>query len=114
MPWDKVERRNIQSMDELKKEVSALLIGVAEIKIELKNLNANNTTFKDDLNKEIAKLKLSVHGDDHAQDGLIYKVERNTEFRIFWQKFGWIILAGFAGVPCTVVAGIILYMIKGG
>lgn len=69
---------------------------------------------KERLFKQVNDIHTILTGNGHPEDGLIYKVRLTTDFMHFWQKFGWIILAGFAGVPCTVVAGIILHMVKGG
>ena len=115
MTWDGVKRRESDGIVEsLRQEVSSLLVSNGRIEAELRHLNEHNTAFRDELNREIAKITVTLNGNGHPENGLIYKAERNTEFRLFFQRFGWIILAGFAGVPCTVVAGLVLYFIKGG
>lgn len=68
---------------------------------------------KENLIQSVKDIHLILTGNGHPENGLVYKSHRNTEFRLFWEKFGWIILAGFAGVPCTVVAGIVLWVVKG-
>ena len=76
-------------------------------------LNLSNTD-KDRLFRRIDDIYTIIMGDANPENGLVYKNQRNTEFRLWWEKFGWIVLAGFAGVPCTVVAGIVLHIAKGG
>ena len=68
---------------------------------------------KQKLLKQIDDIHLILSGNGHPEEGLIYKTQQNTEFRLFWERFGWLILAGFAGVPCTVLAGIFLHLVKG-
>jgi hypothetical protein len=71
-----------------------------------------------DEKERLFKLVDDIHkilmGNGTPENGLVYKSQRNTDFRIFWERFGWLILAAFAGVPCTVVAGIVLHVVKGG
>ena len=69
---------------------------------------------KDRLFKQVGDIHLILSGNGHPEEGLVFKVAKVTEFMEFWQKFGWLILAGFAGVPCTVIAGIVLHVVKGG
>ena len=69
---------------------------------------------KEQLFEKIKEIHNLLSGGDMGEKGLIYKNQRNTEFRLWWEKFGWVVLAGFAGVPCTVVAGLVLHFVKGG
>lgn len=63
---------------------------------------------------ELGEIRQILTGGSRPQDGLMFRVAQHGDFIIFWQKFGWLVLAGFSGVPCTVIAGIVLYLVKGG
>ena len=63
---------------------------------------------KERLMRQLDDIHLILIGGSNPENGLVYKERRNTEFRLFWEKFGWLILASFSGIPCTVVAGIVL------
>lgn len=63
---------------------------------------------KDRLLKRVDDIHLILTGNGHPEEGLLYKNQKNTEFRMFWMKFGWMILGGVAGIPCTVIATIFL------
>lgn len=70
------------------------------------------STEKERLFKDLDDIKHILNGNSHPENGLVYKNQKNTDFRVFWEKFGWLILATFSGVPCTVIAGVILHMVK--
>ena len=69
---------------------------------------------KDRLFKSIDDIHHILTGNGNPEEGLVYMTRKNTDFRLFWERFGWLVLAAFAGVPCTVVAGIVLHIAKGG
>ena len=81
---------------------------------ERRSYNPFSQDEKERLFHQVNEIYTMITGGQEPEKGLVYKVRLTTDFMQFWQKFGWIILAGFAGVPCTVIAGIILYIAKGG
>lgn len=66
---------------------------------------------KERLIKQVDEIHVMITGGGSPQNGLLYKSQKNTEFRLFVEKFGWLILAGFAGIPCTVVAAIVINVV---
>ena len=112
--WDKIERRKVNSeYQEILKRFNDIEIQIAIATTEAKNSHKAFRDFEQEIKVANKKFENTLTGNGHPQDGLIYKVELNTNFRSFWERFGWLILAGFAGVPCTIVAGIALHVAKG-
>lgn len=66
---------------------------------------------KDRLLEDVRNIRLVLTGNGHPETGVVFKVAQHASFVGFWQKFGWLILAGFAGVPCTVVAGLTIFVV---
>ena len=114
MSYEGPERRQMShEHQEIMKRLGDIELQIAVGVTESKNSHRAFRDFEAETKKTNQKLEETLNGNGHPENGLIYKNHKNTEFRLFWERFGWLILAGFAGVPCTVVAGIVLYIVKG-
>ena len=60
------------------------------------------------------KLNHTLFGNGKPEEGLFYKTHENTKFRLFWERFGWVVLVAVAGIPCTIVASVCVHLIRGG
>lgn len=59
------------------------------------------SSFRDDLKKafeSIEQIKVMLTGNGHPEEGLIYKNQKNTEFRNFWEKIGWVVIVAVIGI----------------
>ena len=69
----------------------------------------------DGLNEMRTQLKEIHHvltGNGTPEKGLHYKVALNTNFRNFWQKFGWLVVGGMVSVPFAVFTGVIVWQLR--
>lgn len=64
-------------------------------------------------NETLRKIELIMTGNGHPEQGLIYRVNKNTDFRMFWERFGWLILGAVFSAP-TFIALIVHFGGKGG
>lgn len=67
---------------------------------------------KMDLLQDVRDIKHILTGNGNPETGLVFLNRKNTEFRLVWERFWWLILAGFAGVPCTVIAAFLIHYVK--
>lgn len=99
--------------EEMNKRLVNLELSIATILFEMRSNHKDFLKTETEFKTILQKYAHTIYGNGDEEHSLVWGVKRNTEFRQFWQKFGWLILAGFAGIPCTVIAGIFLYLIKG-
>lgn len=66
----------------------------------------------DEMKRQIADIHKILTGNGQPESGLVFKVAQHGRFIGFWEKFGWVILTALAGVPPTVMAGIILFKVN--
>lgn len=111
--WDGKERREEKPMEQLKEKINDIAIKLELLIQRFDHLHTSKNIAHDQMTKMLMKHNDILYGETNIEEGINYRLRLNTEFREFWQRFGWLILAGFAGVPCTVIAGIFLYAIKG-
>lgn len=64
------------------------------------------------IEKKQDQILLILTGNGNPEDGLSFKVHLNTKFRLFWEKFGWIVMTCVAGIPPTILAAIVVNIIK--
>lgn len=48
--------------------------------------------------QSLKEIKLILTGNGHPEDGLVYKNQKNTEFRNFWEKIGWAVIVAVVGI----------------
>jgi len=68
---------------------------------------------KETLLQNVKDIKIILTGNGHPENGLVYKSQKNTDFRLFWEKFGWLILAAIATPSCAVVVMSLFNSMKG-
>lgn len=107
----KEKRYGNQGMEEIKDKLADILVKIGIVETKLENYHRDKNQKHEDAMEEINIHEKILNGNGHPENGLVYKAERNTEFRLFWQKFGWLILAGFSGIPCTVIAAIVIHAV---
>ena len=66
-----------------------------------------------DLKNKVDAIHKMIVGNGEPEKGMAFKVGRNTDFRLFLQRFGWLIAIGITGAPFTLFTFFISKMIEG-
>lgn len=109
MTWDGIERRKESGyMDGMRQDIQNLLVGMGKLQNELENITKHNTSFRDDVNKEVAKLEQTVYGNGHP--GLTTKVaaidtlSQDFHAHVIADRWGW-------GVFVTVLLALVGWIV---
>lgn len=68
---------------------------------------------KESLLQGVKDIQHILTGNGSPENGLVYKNQKNTDFRLFWEKFGWLVFGAVATPSCAVIVMVIVSVVRG-